>query len=211
MSSNDKTQSLKPLSPSQRLILESPRLCKALLPEDANSSPYEILDYDATLVLHDVRGARATFHRAQRIRFAQNGVSALMDHAWGDGVLITNYQHTAGHLADSFKERGKRHLVIELERAMAQGEELEFSVERESMEMFGAENGWVTMMVEHPIRRMRRVVVFPEGRRPWNAILNVSGELTPVEIRSDLLGRAVIDVVIQSPIPHVPYTIHWLW
>jgi hypothetical protein len=56
------------------LILGSPRLRKMLLPGGLLTSPYEVLDYAATLTLHDARGMYATFARRQRIRFLQNGV-----------------------------------------------------------------------------------------------------------------------------------------
>src|SRR5688572_28812760 len=132
------------------LILSSQRLHEMLLPEGALRSPYESLDYDATLNLHDQRGARATFRRTQQIRFLQNGVSGLLDHAWGDGVLVTNYRHSAGKLEDSFKDQGRRHLVVGLKRSMRSGEALTFTVEREVMEMFRSDEGWVETTIDHP-------------------------------------------------------------
>src|SRR4051812_30048468 len=94
------------------LILDSEWLRSRLLPEGPLGSPYEILDYQATLVLADPEGHQATFHRTQHVRFLQDGVSALLDHFWGDGVLLTNYRNTAGPIGDSFKDAGRRHLVI---------------------------------------------------------------------------------------------------
>ncbi len=101
------------------LILDSERLRAKLLPQGILGSPYEILDYRATLVLADPRGHRATFHRTQRVRFLQDGVAAILDHLWGDGVTLTHYHNTAGALGESFKDAGTRHLVIDLKRAMA--------------------------------------------------------------------------------------------
>src|SRR5262245_48042183 len=98
------------------LILGSPRLRRALLPQGIRISPYDVLDYRATLVLHDVKGAKATFHRTQKVRFLQDGVRAILDHAWGDGILLTHYEHSAGPLEDSFMDHGRRHLVIDLKR-----------------------------------------------------------------------------------------------
>lgn len=64
-------------------ILRTPQLRRRLLPSGFPSSPYEVLDYQATLTLHDARGPRSTFWRRQRVRFLQDGVSAILDHAWG--------------------------------------------------------------------------------------------------------------------------------
>src|SRR5688572_10113550 len=84
------------------LIWTSPRLRRLLLPGGLVGSPYEVLDYRATLELHDRRGMRATFRRRQRGRFLHDGVGALLDHAWGDGIVLTSYHNEAGRLADSF-------------------------------------------------------------------------------------------------------------
>src|SRR4051794_35669641 len=93
------------------LMLTSRNLASRLLPEGLFSSPYEVLDYDAQLTLHDARGAWATFWRRQRVRFLQDGVSAILDHAWGAGVVATHYDNSAGSLDDSFVDEGRRHLV----------------------------------------------------------------------------------------------------
>src|SRR3954471_9681415 len=77
-------------------ILTSPQLKRMLLPEGLTQSPYEILDYHVRLILHDVPGMRATFFRSQKVRFRQRGVSALLDHAWGSGVVMTGYHNDAG-------------------------------------------------------------------------------------------------------------------
>src|SRR5438094_175504 len=98
------------------VILSSRHLQPMLLPQGLITSPYEVLDYNATLVLHDRRGARATFQRQQKIRFLQHGVSGILDHAWGEGILLSNYRHTAGTLEDTFKDHGRRHLVVGLKR-----------------------------------------------------------------------------------------------
>src|SRR3954469_23512602 len=113
------------------LLLTSPRLARQVLPEGLICSPYEILDYTATLTLHDAKGARATFERRQRVRFLQDGVSAILDHAWGDGVVMTAYHNDAGRLADWFRDGARRHLVIDLGRRMRKGAWLSFRVERQ--------------------------------------------------------------------------------
>src|SRR5687767_3151555 len=85
-------------------ILTSPRLQRKLLPQGLVSSPYEILDYNVTLTLHDRRGARATFRRRQEVRFLQDGVGGMLDHVWGHGVLVTNYQTDVGRLEDTIRD-----------------------------------------------------------------------------------------------------------
>ena len=59
-----------------------------LLPEGILASPYEVLDYDATLTLGDTKGIKADFQRTETVRFLQSGVAGILDHVWGDGVAL---------------------------------------------------------------------------------------------------------------------------
>ena len=71
-------------------------LRRAVIPGGMLGSPYEILDYRSVLTLHDVRGQRVTFARDQTIRFTQDGVLAILDHAYGYGIPTSDYENTAG-------------------------------------------------------------------------------------------------------------------
>jgi hypothetical protein len=42
----------------------------------------------------------AVFRRVQRIQFQQDGVGAILDHFWGDGVALAAYRTTAGVLKE---------------------------------------------------------------------------------------------------------------
>jgi len=70
---------------------------------DQQAHLYEILWYEATLTLTDGRGHEAVLERRQRIRFLQNGVVALYDHAWGDGNQFVGYRVTPGKVVDRFQ------------------------------------------------------------------------------------------------------------
>src|SRR5665213_3087360 len=100
------------------LILSSPRLAKQLLPEGLLRSPYEILDYDVTLTLHDRRGVRATFERREEVAFLQDGVSGMLDPVWGKGVIATHYDTDAGMLEDSIRDGDRRHFVVGFKHPM---------------------------------------------------------------------------------------------
>ena len=82
-------------------ILTSPRLQRKLLPQGLVSSPYEILDYNVTLTLHDRRGARATFRRRQEVRFLQDGVGG----AWS-AVLHQTVVRRQSRMGDSPSRSG---------------------------------------------------------------------------------------------------------
>ena len=52
---------------------------------------YEILDYDATLEIKDPVGKKAVLTRRQMVRFLQDNVVGIHDHAWGDGRLFAEF------------------------------------------------------------------------------------------------------------------------
>jgi hypothetical protein len=193
------------------LILASESLRSRLLPEGPIGSPYEILDYRATLVLDGPDGHRATFHRTQQVCFLQNGVSAILDHFWGDGVQLVDYRNTAGPIGDSFKDQGRRHLVIDLEHAMGRGEVLTFNVERTALVGFTADEEWLEMTIDHPIRRLTRTIVFPHDRPCRSASLVVGEQVSPLEVKRTRDGRSLLQVRISNPKSDTPYTIHWSW
>src|SRR5688572_13240758 len=103
-------------------ILASGSLSKKILPEGWRISPYEILAYHGTLTLTDREGGEAILRRSQQVRFLQEGVSAILDHFWGDGIPLSDYRHTGGQLVDSFKDGNRHHLAVELARPMHRGE-----------------------------------------------------------------------------------------
>src|SRR3954451_20995355 len=95
-------------------ILASGSLGKQILPEGWRISPYEIFGYHGTLTLTDGEGRQAILRRTQQIRFLQEGVSAILDHFWGDGVPLIDYRHTGGQLVDSFKDGDRHHPAVNL-------------------------------------------------------------------------------------------------
>jgi hypothetical protein len=193
------------------LILDSASLCSRLLPGGLIGSPYEILDYRATLVLPDPKGQRAIFQRTQQIRFLQDGVSALLDHFWGDGVILTDYQNTAGSIGDSFKDAGVRHLVIDLERAMGRGEMLTFDVERTAMVGFTTSEEWLETSFDHPIGNIVQRIIFPRERPCQRAELVIDDQILPITPSTMPDGRTLLEIRVPQPKADTPHTIRWHW
>jgi hypothetical protein len=192
-------------------ILTAPGLARLLVPEGLWTSPYEVLDYRATLTLHDPAGLRATFVRTQAVRFLQAGVGAVLDHAWGDGVLLTDYRHTAGPLVASFRDGEARHLVVGLPRPMDRGEQYQFTVERQAMAAFTGGAEWLETTIDHPVRRLTCTVVFP-ARRPCRLALLVTGtRRLPLPVQPHAGGRTAVHVAIDRPVAHRPYLVRWWW
>jgi hypothetical protein len=193
------------------LISTSRRLRERLFPEGLLTSPYEILDYATTLTLHDRRGMHATFARRQRIRFIQQGVSAILDHVWGDGVAVTSYQNSAGSLDDSVKDGSRRHLVVGLKRSMDRGKGLSYAVERGVIAGFTRNEEWMDVTIDHPIRRLRAQVLFPESRPVLTATAQHAQKTVVLPIVRHGNGQTMIGLETWRPLAHEPYIISWSW
>ncbi len=75
---------------------------------------YEILDYEATLEILDLKGKKAVLTRREVIRFLQDNVVAIHDHAWGDGELFAEYRCQPGAPVDSYEDGSKWNVLISL-------------------------------------------------------------------------------------------------
>ncbi|MCC7106247.1 MAG: hypothetical protein IT307_13980 [Chloroflexi bacterium] len=193
------------------LLLSSPRLRQQLFPEGLSTSPYRILDYQQTLILGDKTGTRAVFARRERIQCQQDSVAAILDHFWGDGVTLAGYATTAGRVRDSFKDDGRRHLVLELPRPLQRGETLDFSIQRTVMEGFVDEEEWDETILDHPIDSLSRTIVFPKERPCQAASLIYQGQTFPLHVLEMPEGDTLVRVRIAHPKPHTAYIISWRW
>lgn len=192
-------------------MANSAQLRKMIAPEALLLSPYEVLDYDATLILRDPAGTEATFIRQQKVQFLQKGVRAIFDHAWGDGLILAGYSNTAGALDASFKDEGRRHLLISLKKAMNKGEKLSFKVQRTALVGFSREQQRLETTIDHPVSRIARRVIFPKGRPCKTAFLQYQGIKLPLKVMDVSDGRTMVSFEVLGPSVHSPYTIHWTW
>jgi hypothetical protein len=192
-------------------LLGDPWLRRAVIPGGLLTSPYEILDYRSILMLHDPEGMRATFMREQAVRFLHDGVTAILDHAYGHGVLASDYEHSAGRLDGSYKDEAWRHFVIALRHKMRRGDVLQFRVRRQAKAGFLKSEGWLETTLDHRIASLRPSIVFPKDRPCRRAALEVAGRRLrlPIVRRKD--AGTVVHVTIPHPLPFVRYTIRWRW
>src|SRR5713226_3123280 len=161
--------------PVYGLVASSDRLRSLLSPESVLEHPYEVLDYDGVLTLHDQKGLKATFKRRERVRFLQDGVGGMLEHLWGDGITV-GFSNNAGMIGDTIRDAKARHLIVELKRSMAKGEELEFAVKRINMVGFTKSREWLETVVDHPISKLTRSVVFPSSLPCQEATLSWGGQ-----------------------------------
>lgn len=91
---------------------------------------YEILDYDATLEIMDPKGKESVLTRRQVIRFLQDNVVAIHDHAWGDGEIFASYQCQPGVPVDFYEDGSKWNVLISLRETKNKGDTVELWIRR---------------------------------------------------------------------------------
>jgi len=82
---------------------------------------YEVLEHHTTLELQDPQGEVAVVERRQTVRFLQDNVEAISDHAWGDGELFAEYTCSPGVPVDFYKDGSRYTTLISLRQTMSRG------------------------------------------------------------------------------------------
>ena len=177
---------------------------------------YEILDYDATLEIVDPKGEKAILTRRQVIRFLQDNVVAIHDHAWGDGELFSKYHCQPGVPVDFYEDGSKYNVLISLRETKTRGEVIELWVERVVRGGFLEEHEWLETEIDHWMRGLKLSVIFPKERPCRRATLSrrSTGKTTLLHQGHFALlpdGRQKLTWGTSRPKLHDLYTIKWVW
>lgn len=187
------------------------RLDKRLAPEGFGHSPYRVMSYRSIVSFDSPAGQYAFVRRMQQVQFLQDGVTAVLDHVWGDGVPVAHYDHSAGQLEGSFVDRGVRHLLIGLKRRARRGEVRTFDVERLAIAGFTAPEEWLETIIDHPAEHLSREVVFPIERPCQRAVLHAGSQRMTLPVRRDRAGRTRIRFTVYRPVESLSYCLRWRW
>jgi hypothetical protein len=177
---------------------------------------YEILDYDATLEIADARGEKAVLTRREVVRFLQDNVVAIHDHAWGDGKLFARYRCQPGVPVDFYEDGSKHNILISLRETKNRGDEVEFWIERVIRNGFPGEQEWLETEIDHWMMQLKLAVVFPRDRPARRATLSrrSTGKTTLLSQKHFALlpdGRQKLTWDTKRPKLHDRYTIKWVW
>lgn len=177
---------------------------------------YEILDYHSTLDISDERGEHALLARREVIRFLQDNVVAIHDHAWGDGELFAAYRCQPGIPVDFYQDGSKHNVLLSLRETKNRGDVLELSIDREIAGGFLQKSEWLETEVDHLTSRLRLSIVFPKARPCLRATLsqknaNKTALLDERHFRTLANGRQELSLDISRPKFHECYTIKWDW
>jgi hypothetical protein len=185
-----------------------------------HSSPharmYEVLRHVFVLTLLDSSGKRAIFERREKIRFLQDNVIALYDHAWGDGQMFIGYRVTPGKAVDRFKMGARYQTLISLRETKQRGDTFNYRMRQRIIDGFTAQEEWLEVEVDHPTRLVRVTILFPKDRpcqlvRIIEASTNREVGSSRPRVSRQTNGRTCLVWSISRPRLGERYVVNWLW
>jgi len=178
---------------------------------------YEILDYDSTLEIADPKGEKAILTRREVVRFLQDNVVAIHDHAWGDGELFARYRCQPGVPVDFCEDGSKWNVLISLRETKNRGDVVKFWIERVIKGGFLEKNEWLETEIDHLMKRLKLSVIFPKGRPCRKATLSRRSTGKTVLLTQKHFAflpdgrRHKLTWETKRPKLHDRYTIKWVW
>ena len=177
---------------------------------------YEIVEYDSTLEIMDAKGQMAILSRREVIRFLQNNVVAIHDHAWGDGDIFAEYRCQPGAPVDFYQDGSQHNVLVSLRETRNRGDVVDFWVERTIRRGLLQEIEWLETDIDHWTKHLKLAVIFPKERPCKRATLSSkrSGQtivLSPQHFALLPDGRQKLTWETQRPNLYDLYTIQWMW
>lgn len=177
---------------------------------------YEVLEYESTLELNDGRGVGAHYSKREKVRYLQNNIIAYQDQAWGDGEILLDYRSTPGKAVDFYRSGRKSIILISIQNIRQFGEIDEFHIEWDMKNCFlGERESWETS-IDHPTRKIRLNIIFPQKRLPRRVLLIEDSRHKSVLIGDEFLiqltdKRWMVHWEIGRPRLHERYILQWDW
>jgi len=177
---------------------------------------YEVLEHHTTVELADRKGEVAVVEKRQIVRFLQDHVAALTDHAWGDGEIFAEYDCRPGLPVDLYKDGSRYTVLISLREAKSRGHILKFRIRRKILRGFLKSNECWETDVYHRTRYLSVATIFPPGRRCRRATITQLSTSKAVALGPEHFhflpdGRQQPTWEIQRPRIHDRYSLKWRW
>ncbi len=177
---------------------------------------YEILSYESTLEIVDSRGDTAVLRRRAVIRFLQDNVVAIHDHAWGDGQIFADYSCQPGTPVDFYKDGSKFNVLISLRETKNRDDIMEFWVERTIRQGLLQQIEWLETEIDHWTKDLRLSIIFPKERPCRRATVSKrsTGKASVMSLKHFALlpdGRQKLTWETKNPKLHDRYSMRWVW
>ncbi len=189
---------------------------KSLIQKIRKPGMYEVLNYETTLEILDVKGKEAILTKTEEVRFLQNNVIAFQDQAWGSGKILIDYKCNPGKPVDFYQLAHKTYIVISLRDVMQKGDVTKFEISWKTRNGFEKPSGFWSTDINHFTKRMKVNVIFPEKRPPSSLGTVETNRQRNKELPNDALIRLPdkrwqISWVKQKPRLYEHYVLKWEW
>ena len=132
---------------------------------------YEVLEYESTLELKDLKGKQAFFRKREKVRYLQENIIAYQDQAWGDGRILQNYRCTPGTPVDIYRPGNKTYILVSLREVKNLENIDEFNIQWGIVNGFVRANEMWETEVRHRTKILKMRIIFPKGRPPLGVSL----------------------------------------
>ena len=199
-----------------RSILEILEIAEQVRDRLGYHGMFEVLSYDATLEIKDATGDEATLTRRETIRFLQDNVVALHDHAWGNGELFAEYHCRPGVPVDFYEDGSKHNVLISLRETKNRGDVMDLWIQRVVRGGLATPPWWLETEIEHWTRNLKLSIIFPKERLCRHATITrrIAERTAPLGDQHFAFlrdGRQQVTWQAKHPKLHDVHTIKWDW
>ena len=160
---------------------------------------YKVLDYEVFLRIRDKNGKKATIQKREVVEYLQDGVVAILDQAWGDGIILVNYRTSPGREVDRYQRGHKTNIVISLRKPINKSDIDEHIFEWEMQNGFRKKHGIWSTDISHKTNKVKVTITFPKSRPPYKARI----------IESNLNRRTDLDLGKMQQLPTGSWQLTW--
>ena len=199
-----------------RYMMQGVKVFDGLLTHGRGEGIYDVLEHHTVLQLRDTNGDVAMVKRQQKVRFLQDHVAAITDHAWGDGKIFAAYDCSPGVPVDFYQDGSRHTILISLRETKSRGDVLMFVIRRKIVGGFREpDESWETA-IYHRIKHLEITIVFPKGRSCQKATVTQRSTsktiaLGPKHFQFLEDGRQHLTWEIRNPRLHDRYSLKWRW
>lgn len=182
----------------------------------ADEGMYEVLEYESTLELQDIKGERAIFRKRKKVRYLQNNIIAYQDYGWGDGEQFQGYRAHPGIPVDRYKIGYKTYILLSLREVKNRGDIDEFHIQWKINNGFLKPDGFWETDIGSRTKSVKMNLIFPKGRPPGNIrLVETNIQRTTVlgqdSIRQLPDGKWQVAWETDRPRLYEHYVLRWDW
>lgn len=177
---------------------------------------YEVLDYQTTLEIRDLKGKSATLSKVEKVRFLQDNIISYQDQAWGDGKILQEYQCSPGIPVDQYRSGHNTLVLISLRGIRNKGDVDEFRIDWKMKDVFLKSIGFWETSINHKTNKLCVNIIFPFSRPPRKCCLLESNNQSNTEVRNEVITqlpdkRWQLTWEKSNPLLHERYILNWIW